>query len=73
MPAQTLDKSSVLIDNVVELIHGKLDKNQSTLVEHFTRHFYGSIGVDDIANRLPSDLYASVLSLWNFIQKRASS
>ncbi len=68
MSAQTLDKSSVLIDKVIELIHNKLSKSQAKQVELFTRHFYGSVGAEDLANRLPSDLYASILSLWNFIQ-----
>ncbi|PIP81230.1 MAG: NAD-glutamate dehydrogenase, partial [Gammaproteobacteria bacterium CG22_combo_CG10-13_8_21_14_all_40_8] len=69
MSAQTLDRSSVLIDNVVEIIYSKLDKAQAKQVECFTRYFYGSIGVEDISNRLPGELYASILSLWNFIQK----
>ncbi len=70
MSAKTLDISSVLIDKVLKLIEAKLPKVQAKKVTTFAKDFYGSVSMDDLADRIPSDLYASILSLWNFIQQK---
>ncbi len=70
MSAKQLDKSSVLIDKVIALIESKLPKAQAQKVATFATDFYSSVSMDDLSDRIPSDLYASILSLWNFIQKK---
>jgi glutamate dehydrogenase len=69
MSVQVTDHNSVLLDKVIELIEQKMSPAQAKLVTAFARDFLGSVGVDDLAGRMPSDVYASLLSLWNFIQK----
>ena len=73
MSLKTLDKSSVLIDKVVELIESKLNKKEAKEVASFVRSFFGTVSVEDLSNRIPSDLYASMLSLWNFIQSKSKT
>ena len=73
MPIQAKDKSSVLIDKVIDLIESKLPKTEAKQLAKFARDFYGSVSMDDLADRIPSDLYASILSLWNFIQQKGKT
>ncbi len=73
MSTQAKDNSSVLIDKVIELIQNKLPKVQAKQLANFARDFYSSVSMDDLENRIPSDLYASILSLWNFIQQKSKT
>jgi glutamate dehydrogenase len=56
---------SVILNNVIKLIHKKVPNNTSPLVENFTNLLYGNISADDIANRNDSDMYGATMSLWN--------
>ncbi|MCO7222983.1 NAD-glutamate dehydrogenase [Pleionea sp. CnH1-48] len=58
----------VLLENVIKLINSKFEPAQAETVSDFARFFYGSISAEDLNERAASDLYASVLSLWNFLQ-----
>ncbi len=57
--------SSVILDNVHQLIQKKVDKNQAALVTQFADILFSNIAKEDLENRNDSDLYGATLSLWN--------
>jgi glutamate dehydrogenase len=63
----TTEHQPVLLENVIKLIQSKFKKNQAEVVSRFAQYFYGSISPEDLNHRAANDLYASVLSLWNFL------
>lgn len=56
---------SVLLENVVNLIHSKVPNAQAKQVEQFANCLYAHMSKDDLKSRNDSDLYGAVLSLWN--------
>ncbi|WP_028112770.1 NAD-glutamate dehydrogenase [Ferrimonas kyonanensis] len=56
---------SVLLDNVVALIHNNMPKKEAALLESFAHSLYGTLSRDDLYARSDSDLYGAILSLWN--------
>lgn len=62
---------SVLLENVVNLIHSKVPNTQAKQVEHFATCLYAHMSKDDLYARNDSDLYGAVLSLWNATNKTA--
>ncbi|EDP99680.1 NAD-glutamate dehydrogenase [Shewanella benthica] len=56
---------SVLLENVVNLIHAKVPTTQAKQVEQFATCLYAHMSKDDLKSRNDSDLYGAVLSLWN--------
>ena len=56
---------SVLLENVVNLIHSKVPTKQAKQVEQFATCLYAHMSKDDLKSRNDSDLYGAVLSLWN--------
>ncbi|MPY24741.1 NAD-glutamate dehydrogenase [Shewanella psychropiezotolerans] len=56
---------SVLLENVVNLIHSKVPTTQAKQVEQFATCLYAHMSKDDLKSRNDSDLYGAVLSLWN--------
>ncbi len=69
MTSQTTVKSSVLLEKVIQIIDKKLSKTQAILVSEFSRNFYNSVSEIDLQNKNAEELYASILSLWNFSQR----
>ncbi|MCE9678856.1 NAD-glutamate dehydrogenase [Shewanella sp. AS1] len=61
--------SSVLLENVVNLIHSKVPNSQAKQVEQFATCLYAHMSKDDLHARNDSDLYGAVLSLWNVVNK----
>ncbi len=60
---------SVLLENVVSLIHAKVPHSQAKQVEQFASCLYTHMSKDDLKARSESDLYGAVLSLWNALNK----
>ncbi|GGI88617.1 NAD-glutamate dehydrogenase [Shewanella gelidii] len=60
---------SVLLENVIKLIHTKVSGSQANQVEQFTSCLYAHLSKDDLNARNDSDLYGSALSLWNALNK----
>ena len=60
---------SVLLENVVSLIHSKVPNSQAKQVEQFAKCLYAHMSKDDLNARNDSDLYGAVLSLWNALNK----
>ncbi|QYK03021.1 NAD-glutamate dehydrogenase [Shewanella psychrotolerans] len=60
---------SVLLENVVNLIHSKVPNAQAKQVEQFATCIYAHMSKDDLHARNDSDLYGAVLSLWNVVNK----
>jgi len=72
MAQAPVEHQPVLLENVITLIKSKFKKTQADTVSRFAQYFYGSISPEDLNDRAASDLYASVLSLWNFLHKDAN-
>ena len=64
---------SVLLENVVNLIHSKIPNSQAKQVEQFAQCLYTHMSRDDLNVRNDSDLYGAVVSLWNALNKTAPS
>ncbi|GAA5187877.1 NAD-glutamate dehydrogenase [Ferrimonas gelatinilytica] len=60
---------SVLLDNVVDLIHRKNDVYDAALLERFARILLGTLSADDLNQRKDSELYGATLSLWNHLNQ----
>ncbi|QDF67279.1 NAD-glutamate dehydrogenase [Shewanella sp. SNU WT4] len=60
---------SVLLENVVSLIHSKVPQTQAKQVEQLAICLYSNMSKDDLNMRNDSDLYGAVLSLWNALNK----
>lgn len=63
---------SVLLENVVSLIHTHIPKSLAPHVESFAHGLYGNMAKDDLYARTDSDLYGAALSLWNALNVTAS-
>ena len=68
MSVQTSIQSPALLEKVKKIIDKKLTKGQAKLVSEFSQHFYNSVSESDLIDRSGEELYASILSLWNFSQ-----
>ncbi|MBV7314617.1 NAD-glutamate dehydrogenase [Shewanella sp. NIFS-20-20] len=62
---------SVLLENVVSLIHSKVPHTQAKQVEQLAICLYSNMSKDDLHMRNDSDLYGAVMSLWNALNKTA--
>ncbi|MCP4412438.1 MAG: NAD-glutamate dehydrogenase, partial [Gammaproteobacteria bacterium] len=71
MAEQSLIQSPVLLEKVIKIINKKLSKTQAKLVSEFSKHFYNSVSESDLIDRSAEELYASILSLWNFSQNES--
>ena len=60
---------SVLLENVISLIHAKVPNSQAKQVEQFATSLYAHMSKDDLHARNDSDLYGAILSLWNALNK----
>ncbi|MBM7071915.1 NAD-glutamate dehydrogenase [Shewanella sp. 202IG2-18] len=63
---------SVLLENVISLIHAKVPNSQAKQVEQFATSLYAHMSKDDLNDRNDSDLYGAILSLWNALNKTPS-
>ena len=66
-------KSPVILEKVTKILNKKLSKSKAALVTSFSNHFYNSVSEDDLIKRKPDELYAAILSLWNFSQGEISA
>jgi glutamate dehydrogenase len=62
---------SVLLENVVQLIHTKIPHSQVKQVEQFANCLYAHMSKDDLNARNDSDLYGAVVSMWNALNQTA--
>jgi glutamate dehydrogenase len=68
MSVNMREKSSILIEKVIKIIHNKMAAEQAAIFEQFVQQLYGSVAAEDLVGRSDTDMYAASLSLWNFIQ-----
>ena len=68
--ALTNANSSVLLENVAQMICDNVNEDMAPLIKSFTHLIYGDISEDDIAARSDSDLYGAALSLWGSLNER---
>ena len=72
MVTNTTQKSPVQLEKVLKIIKKRLSKSQAALVSTFSQHFYNSVSESDLINRNAEELYASILSLWNYSQSKVT-
>ena len=69
-----LDKARDLkaerIEQVIEHLHGRMDKKRAASIERFIRLFYQRATADDLAEGSVENLYGAALSLWKFAESR---
>ncbi|MGZ5444084.1 MAG: NAD-glutamate dehydrogenase [Thermoanaerobaculia bacterium] len=58
------------IEQVVALIRAKVAKDEQVLLERFVREYFRQVDPEDLAQRLPEDLYGVALSHWSFARRR---
>jgi len=68
--ALTNANTSVLLENVAQMINDNVSEDMSPLITSFTQILYGDMSEDDIASRSDSDLYGAALSLWGTLNSR---
>jgi len=59
---------SILFKNVVKLIESKFSKRRAELISRFARYFSTGISSSDFDYSNANELYAPIISLWNFMQ-----
>ena len=66
----THHQHSVLLEQVFSLINEKVDDNDAQLVQQFGQLLFKNMSFDDLVGRSDSDLYGSILSLWQQLQDK---
>lgn len=59
---------TILFKNVIKLIESKFSKRQSALVSQFAHYFCAGISSTDFEFKNANELYAPIVSLWNYMQ-----
>ncbi|WP_196140525.1 NAD-glutamate dehydrogenase [Aliikangiella sp. G2MR2-5] len=63
---------TILFKNVIELIESKFNKTQAALVSQFAHYFCAGISSIDFEYKNANELYAPIVSLWNYMQDSVS-
>lgn len=66
----THQQHSVLLEHVFSLINEKVDSSRAPQITQFGKLLLKTVAFDDIDGRSDSDLYGSILSLWQLLQKK---
>ncbi|WP_395343105.1 NAD-glutamate dehydrogenase [Ningiella sp. W23] len=69
----THHQHSVLLDQVFSLIDEKVDPNEAEFVKQFGQQLVKNMSFDDLSGRSDSDLYGTMLSLWQLLQEKQTS
>ncbi|QIZ76565.1 NAD-glutamate dehydrogenase [Ferrimonas lipolytica] len=70
--ARMQTRPSVMLDNVIALIHQKNEEQQAQLLEKLARILFGTLSHDDLNQRNDSELYGATLSLWQNLNSTPS-
>ncbi|MCT7656722.1 hypothetical protein MBH78_23170 [Oceanimonas sp. NS1] len=62
--------TSVLLENVEQLVSEKFPEQTAPLVQSFVARLYGSMTHEDLHYRNDSDLYGAAINLWNSFETR---
>ena len=65
------DDARAVIDQLTRRLHERLPGEQAGLAAEFTRQYYRNVAAEDLAERMPADLYGAVLSHWTFARSFA--
>src|SRR5437899_553922 len=68
----TEDARTQRLDEVAQLVAGKVAPEQRATLQAFIPRYYGQVDPEDLLERQPADLYGAALSHWNFARKRES-
>jgi glutamate dehydrogenase len=63
---KTLD--SILFKDVIKLINAKFSKKNAALMTQFAQYFCTSISTNDFEYKSADDLYAAIVSIWQYMQ-----
>lgn len=59
---------STVFKSVIKLIESKFSKSDARLISQFAHYFCAGISNADYEHKNEDDLYASIISLWNYMQ-----
>ncbi|RKZ36020.1 MAG: NAD-glutamate dehydrogenase, partial [Gammaproteobacteria bacterium] len=59
-----------IVTKVTEIARQRVAEEQLELVEHFIRHYYRDVALEDLRRRDVGDLYGAALAHWNFLFRR---
>ena len=65
--------SSVILQNVLDLVKSKLPAGKANLAQEFVLHLYQHIAEHDLVERNDSDMYGAAIGLWNSLNQRQGS
>ncbi len=68
MSIEQKSHDSVLFKNVISLIDSKFSHKQAALVSQFAHYFCSGISSTDFEFKNANELYAPIVSLWNYMQ-----
>ena len=60
---------TIIYQNVIQLIESKFPKKQAALVSQFAEYFCAGISSSDFEYKNANELYAPIVSLWNYMQE----
>ncbi|MGZ5230821.1 MAG: NAD-glutamate dehydrogenase, partial [Burkholderiales bacterium] len=58
------------VEQVLALVRAKVAKDEQAALERFVREYFRQVDPEDLADRLPEDLYGIALSHWGFGRRR---
>ncbi|MEN3354518.1 MAG: glutamate dehydrogenase, partial [Betaproteobacteria bacterium] len=64
------DTPTERIEQVVGLVRMNVAKSEQPALERFVREYFRQVDPEDLAERLPEDLYGIALSHWSFARRR---
>ncbi|CAG9172213.1 NAD-glutamate dehydrogenase [Cupriavidus respiraculi] len=72
MEAETVDRMTRLLAELVEYARGRLPSTTFALVEPFLRHYYDLTDIEELQRREIADLYGAVMAHWQTAQRFVS-
>ncbi len=58
------------LDEIARLVDAKVAPEQRSTLRAFVSGYYAQVDGEDLAERLPADLYGAAMSHWNFARRR---
>ncbi|HEX7329666.1 MAG TPA: NAD-glutamate dehydrogenase [Casimicrobiaceae bacterium] len=58
------------LDEIIRLVDARVAADQRKALQAFIARYYAQVDSEDLAERLPADLYGAALSHWNFARRR---
>ncbi|MFN2301688.1 MAG: NAD-glutamate dehydrogenase [Gammaproteobacteria bacterium] len=70
MAAKPHDQKTALLDLIVKHLDKKLDPSRRAMCEHFIRHYYRAVSMDDLESRPTEELFRMATGHWDYASTR---